>query len=83
MSVTPLTFQNQASYRLTVMEGAMQVALTGLVCIPFTPRTSFETGFLGSKARSKTAPQAWAVPHGDWNYGQLVAAIVTKKSHAK
>ncbi|KRO23707.1 hypothetical protein DY78_GL001744 [Lactiplantibacillus fabifermentans DSM 21115] len=35
--------QKQSSCRLTVMEAAMQVALTGLVRIPFTPRTPFET----------------------------------------
>ncbi|ETY73421.1 hypothetical protein LFAB_12610 [Lactiplantibacillus fabifermentans T30PCM01] len=40
----------------------MQVALTGLICIPFTPRTSFETCFLGSKAKVKTASQAWPGP---------------------
>ncbi|KRO23217.1 hypothetical protein DY78_GL001815 [Lactiplantibacillus fabifermentans DSM 21115] len=37
------------------------MALTG-VFGTFTPRTSFETCFLGSKARSKTASQAWAGP---------------------
>ena len=57
----------------------MRVALTGLGCIPFTPRTTFETRVIDSKARSKTAPQAWAVPHGEWNYGQLAAAIAEKK----
>ncbi|KRO27232.1 hypothetical protein DY78_GL000203 [Lactiplantibacillus fabifermentans DSM 21115] len=64
------------------MEAAMQVALTGLGCIPFTPRTPFETWVSGSKARAKTAPQAWTGPHGGWNYGQLAAASkhpVTKK----
>ena len=40
----------------------MRVALTGLFCIPFTPRTPFETCCLGSKARPKIAPQAWAGP---------------------
>ncbi|ETY73746.1 hypothetical protein LFAB_10820 [Lactiplantibacillus fabifermentans T30PCM01] len=52
----------------------MSVALTGLVYIPFTPRTPFETWFSGSKARYKTASQAWTGPHGSWNYGQLAAA---------
>ena len=61
------------------MEVAMQVALTGLGCIPFTPRTSFETWASGSKARSKTASQACTGPHGGWNYGQLAAAIFTFK----
>ena len=54
----------------------MQVALTELTFIPFTPRTPFETRVTGSKARSKTAPQAWTGPHGGWNYGQLAAAIL-------
>lgn len=40
----------------------MRVALTGLVCIPFTPRTLFETWISGSKAKSKTASQAWNGP---------------------
>ena len=53
----------------------MRVALTGLSGIPFTPRTSFETCTLGSKVRSKTAPQAWAGPHSGWNYGQPAAPI--------
>ncbi|ETY75357.1 hypothetical protein LFAB_02365 [Lactiplantibacillus fabifermentans T30PCM01] len=57
----------------------MQVALTGLVFIPFTPRTSFETWVSSSKARSKTASQAWTGLHGGWNYGLPVAA---KKSRA-
>ncbi|WP_235810650.1 hypothetical protein, partial [Lactiplantibacillus fabifermentans] len=39
----------------------LKVALTGVVC-PFTPRTTFETWFVGSKARFKTASQAWTGP---------------------
>ncbi|KRO29274.1 hypothetical protein DY78_GL001243 [Lactiplantibacillus fabifermentans DSM 21115] len=50
-----IIIKKQASCRLTVMESAVRVALTGLFFIPFTPRTPFETCFLGSKARSKTA----------------------------
>ncbi|KRO28952.1 hypothetical protein DY78_GL001804 [Lactiplantibacillus fabifermentans DSM 21115] len=56
------------------MEAAMSVALTGLVFIPFTPPTPFETRVVGSKARPKTAPQAWAGPHGGFHDGQLAAA---------
>ena len=55
----------------------MQVALTGLVFIPFTPRTSFETWFVGSKAKFKTASQAWTGPYSGWNHGLLAAAITS------
>ena len=73
-SIGTIIIEKQSSCRLTVMEVAVRVALTGLGCIPFTPRTPFETWVLGSKARSKTASQAWTGPHGGWNYGQPAAA---------
>ena len=60
----------------------MRVALTGLVFIPFTPRTPFETRVIGSKVRAETASQAWTGPHGGWNYGQLVAATTNFKQES-
>ncbi|KRO28335.1 hypothetical protein [Lactiplantibacillus fabifermentans] len=47
------------------MESAMQVALTGLGFVAFTPRTTFETGILGSKARFKTFLRLGPVPLAD------------------
>ncbi|KRO28366.1 hypothetical protein DY78_GL002441 [Lactiplantibacillus fabifermentans DSM 21115] len=54
----------------------MQVALTESVFIPFIPRTSFETWFVASKAKFKTASQAGTGPHSGWNDGQLAAPII-------